>query len=213
MNILCKVIKSFVFFLNPNIEHRISSKINSTKYEIIPLTAYQRNCNSWRISCLIFFYFLRLRLEKKPHRKNAVLRHETIVNRLHVVLHFIRPGEFLLADRTGEDLPLMPFVVEEGVTLEAVFILERFLYIDFCAFRTLIDALVYRRVPEQIQTPHGHFRQLFRRILTLGRCSASCPALDGLATGRCVHVTVCLRCTSGRRCRVVIVVVIVYVIV
>lgn len=131
---------------------------------------------------------LRSGLQKKPHGEDAVLRHEAVVNGLHVVLHLVGPGELLLADWAREHLPLVALVVEERVSLEAVFVFERFLYIDFGTLGALVHALVYRRIPEQIQPSDGHFRELLRRVLALRGGAASRSSFDGLAAGRSAHL-------------------------
>lgn len=146
-----------------------------------------------------------LRREKKTKRHHAVLRHEAVVHGFHMILHFVRPGEFFSTYRTREYLPLMAFVVKKSVSLEAVFILERFLNVELRTLSALIDTLGYRGVTKEIQTANGHLGQLFSRILRV-RCGATPHAsLRHLSTRRCRHgsdlVTATRRRGIGGRCR------------
>jgi hypothetical protein len=117
-----------------------------------------------------------------------------------VVLHLVGPRELLGADRTGEDLALVAFVVEEGVPLEAVLVLEGLLYVDLGALGALVDALGYRGVAKQIEPAHRHLRQLLGRVLGLGGGPATHAPLWDLATRGGAHRT---RLTGAltRRCR------------
>lgn len=96
-----------------------------------------------------------------------------------MILHFVGPGKLFRAHRTREHFPLLPLVIQEGVPLEAVFVFERFREVHFGALRALIYALVYRRVPEQIQPSHRHFGELLGGILALRRHPAPDPSLFG----------------------------------
>lgn len=134
---------------------------------------------------LIFFVTHYLGGHKKPHGEDNIFGHEAIVNRLHVVLHFVGTREFLAAHGAREHLPLVALVVEERVSLEAILIFERFLNVDFGTFCALIHALVDARVTEQIQAPDGHLRQVFGGVGAGGRgASAGAPARRLLARRR-----------------------------
>lgn len=94
--------------------------------------------------------------QEKAEGHDAILGHEAVVNSLHVILHFVGSREFLAAHRTGENFPLVAFVIEEGVPLEAVLVLEGLLNVNFGALRALVDALGYRSVAKKIKAPHRH---------------------------------------------------------
>lgn len=111
--------------------------------------------------------------EEVQRIKLHILSHVALVRGLQVVLHLVGSRELLSAHRAGEDLTLSALVVQEGVSLEAVLILERLLDILFSTLRTLIDALADHRVPKEIKSPHTHLGQLLGRII--GR-TASLPA-------------------------------------
>lgn len=88
-----------------------------------------------------------------------------VMCRLQVVLHFVGPRELFAAHRARKHLPLGALVVEKGVPLEAVLVLERLLDVFLGTFRALVDALADDRVPEQIEATHTHFGELFRGIV------------------------------------------------
>lgn len=128
-----------------------------------------------------------LRREKKAKRHHAVLRHEAVVHGLHVVLHFVGPGELLAADRTREHLSLVALVIEERVPLEAVLVLEGLLDVELRALGALVHALGDRRVAKEIQAADRHLGQLFSGILGVGRGATSHAPLGHLAARRCGH--------------------------
>lgn len=145
-----------------------------------------------------------LRREKKAKGHNAVLGHEAVVHGLHVILHFVRPGELLAAYRAREHLPLVALVIEESVPLEAVLVLERFLYVELRALGALINALGDRGVTKEIQPAHGHLGQLFGRILRVGGRATSHASFRDLTTGWCGHsadLVAAGRRGVRRRCR------------
>lgn len=57
-----------------------------------------------------------------------------------MVLHFVGPRELFTADGARENLALTAFVIEEGVPLEAVLVLEGFDDVHLGAFNALVDA-------------------------------------------------------------------------
>lgn len=143
-----------------------------------------------------------LRREKKAERHHAVLGHEAIVHRLHVILHLVRPGELLAADGAREHLSLVALVVEERVPLEAVFIFERLLDVEFRALGALVNALGYRGVTKEIQAAHRHLCQLFGGILGVRGRATPHASLWHLAAGRRRHRTdlvAARRRVGGRR--------------
>lgn len=87
------------------------------------------------------------------------------MRRLQVVLHLVRSRELLAAHRTGEDLALRPLVVQEGVSLETVLVLERLGDVLFGAFRALVHPVADDGVLEEIQSAHTHLGQLLGRIV------------------------------------------------
>lgn len=96
-------------------------------------------------------------LVDEAHRVDGVrLGHVRFVGCLEVVLHFVRPGELLVAHRTGEDLPLGTLVVQEGVPLEAVFVLEGFLDVLLGTLHTLVYSVADAGISEEVQTSDGH---------------------------------------------------------
>lgn len=68
----------------------------------------------------------------------------------HVILHFIGSREFFATNWTWKDFTLMTLVIEEGVSLEAVFVFKGLLNVDFGALGALIDALRNRCIAEEI---------------------------------------------------------------
>lgn len=82
-----------------------------------------------------------------------------------MVLHFIGPREFPVAHGTWKDFTLRTLVVEERMSLEAVFVLECLLDIFLEAFRALVDAFADLGVTEEVQTAYGHFGELFGWIV------------------------------------------------
>jgi hypothetical protein len=65
--------------------------------------------------------------QEETQWKHTIFWHETVMNSFHVVLHFVRPREFFRTDRAWKDLPLVTLMIEERMTLEAIFIFECFL--------------------------------------------------------------------------------------
>jgi len=92
------------------------------------------------------------------------LRHVTFVHSLHVILHLVGPRKLFSAHRAREYFALVAFVVQEGVPLEAILVLERLQYVRFSAFQTFVDAFGHGGVPKQVQAAHRHLCQLFGRV-------------------------------------------------
>jgi hypothetical protein len=65
------------------------------------------------------------------------------MNTAQVVLHFVRTRKFTGADGAGEDLPHIPLVVEEGVTLKGVLVLEGLLDMKLLAFHTTVNSVLH----------------------------------------------------------------------
>lgn len=100
------------------------------------------------------------------HRVDLIgLGHVRLVRRLEVIFHFVRPGELLVAHWTGEDFSLGTFMVQEGMSLEAVFVLEGLLYVFLGTFHTLVDSVADTSVTEEIQPTNGHLGQSFGLIV------------------------------------------------
>jgi len=66
----------------------------------------------------------------------------TVVDLFQVLLHLVRPGELLGADRAGEHLASDALVVEECVPLEAVLVLEALKYLDLFTLNTSVGAVI-----------------------------------------------------------------------
>lgn len=109
------------------------------------------------------------------------------MHRLHVILHLVRPGELLAAHGAREHLSLMALVVEERVPLEAVFVFERLLDVEFRALGALVNALGYRGVTKEIQAAHRHLGQLFGGILGVRGRATPHASLWHLAARRRGH--------------------------
>ncbi|KAJ8870966.1 hypothetical protein PR048_027268 [Dryococelus australis] len=122
--------------------------------------------------------------KKKAKWKNAILGHETVMDRLHVVLHFVWARELLGTDRAREHLPLVTLMVEEGMPLEAVLVLEGLLHICLGALGALVHALGDRCVAEQVEASHTHLGQLFGRVLAGGGGAPPDPSLHRGTSGR-----------------------------
>lgn len=74
-----------------------------------------------------------------------------------MLLHLVGSGELLKADRAGEDLALLALVVEEGVPLEAILVLERLEDLHFVALEAAVGAVTGDLgVAQQVQSPHRH---------------------------------------------------------
>lgn len=80
--------------------------------------------------------------------RENILGHKALVDRFHVVLHFVGPREFLVTDRAGENFPLMALVIEERVSLEAVLVFECFHHFHFFTLCAFVQAFLYRRIPK-----------------------------------------------------------------
>ena len=79
---------------------------------------------------------------------------------LQVLFHLVRPGKLLSTDGTGEDLSGDPLVVQEGVALEAVLVLEALKNLDLFAFDTSVGPVIGNEgVFEQVQSTDGHVGQ------------------------------------------------------
>lgn len=85
---------------------------------------------------------------------DTILGHEAIVHGLHVILHLVRSRKFLAAHRARKHLALMALVVEERVSLKAVFVFEGLLDVELRAFGALIYTLADGCVTEEIQAAH-----------------------------------------------------------
>lgn len=118
---------------------------------------------------------------------DAILGHETVVYGLHVVFHFVWSGEFLAAHGAGKNLPLVALVVQKGVPLEAVLVLEGLLDVGLRALGALVDALGYGSVAEKVETSDRHLRELLGRVLRLGGGSSTHPTLGHLPTRGRAH--------------------------
>lgn len=58
----------------------------------------------------------------------------------HVIFHFVWSRKLFAAHRTGKHFALRALVIEEGVPLKTVFVLERFLNVLFGALGALVDS-------------------------------------------------------------------------
>ncbi len=79
-----------------------------------------------------------------------------------MILHFVGPGELPRADGTGKNLPHVPLVVEEGVSLETVFVLEGFWDSELLTLHAPVDPVLDGGVSEEIQSSDAHFRERLR---------------------------------------------------
>ena len=79
---------------------------------------------------------------------------------LEMLLHLVGAGELLGADRAGEHLPLLALVIQEGVALEAVLVLETLLQLHLVALEAAVGTVAGDlRVLEQVEPAHGHVLQ------------------------------------------------------
>ena len=77
------------------------------------------------------------------------------MNLLQVLFHFVWTGKLLSTYRTWEDFPLRAFVIEESVSLEAVFVLETLQDLNLLTFDTSIGSIIGNMgIFEQIKAPH-----------------------------------------------------------
>ena len=65
----------------------------------------------------------------------------TIMNLLQMLLHLVRTGEFFLTNRAGKYFSVSAFMIQEGVSLEAVFVLEALDNLDFLTLDTPVGAI------------------------------------------------------------------------
>jgi hypothetical protein len=61
------------------------------------------------------------------------LGYNAVMSLLQVLFHLIRTRKFLLTDRTWKHLSLLSFMIEEGMSLEAVLVLEVLANLHFFA--------------------------------------------------------------------------------
>ena len=77
-----------------------------------------------------------------------------------MLLHLVRAAELLAADRTRKDLALRALVVEEGVALKAVLVLETLADLGLLALQAAITAVLRDLgVAQQVQAAHRHVGQ------------------------------------------------------
>lgn len=107
-----------------------------------------------------------------------VLAHVALMGGLQVVLHLVGPRKLLAAHRTGKHLSLGALVVQKGMALETVLVLECFLNILFGAFRALVDTVADDGVFKEIQAAHTHLRQLLRGIFIRAARFSADPSTD-----------------------------------
>ena len=88
------------------------------------------------------------------------LRDDAVVHLLEMLLHLVRAGELFSAHRAGEHLPLLALVIQEGVALEAVFVLETLLQLHLVALQAAVGTVAGDlRVFEQVEPANGHVLQ------------------------------------------------------
>lgn len=99
-----------------------------------------------------------------------VLGNDAVVHLLQMLLHFVWPGELLLTHGAGEHLPVVALVIEEGVPLETVFVLEALDNLDLFALNAPVGAIARDvGIFEQVEAPDTHVLE------ALGLC----PGLRG----------------------------------
>jgi len=87
------------------------------------------------------------------------------VNGLEVVLEFVGSRKLASAHQARKHLALVAFVVEVGVPLEAVLVLERPRHVLLLAGDAAVHALLRDgSVAEEIQAPDRHLLQLLRVV-------------------------------------------------
>ena len=120
-----------------------------------------------------------------------VLGNDAVVDLLEVLLHLVRPGELLLTDRAGEDLPVGPLVVQKCVALEAVLVLEALHDLNLLTLYTAVRAVTCNvGIFEQIQPSDTHILQGLRvRTRLAGQVSPG----PGVRVGRLNGATGTLR--------------------
>jgi len=128
-------------------------------------------------------------LQEEADGDYAIFGHEAVMHGLHVVLHLVRPGELLAADRARKHFPLVALVVEEGVTLEAVLIFESLDHVGLFTLYALVHALGDGRVAEQVESSDRHLGQLLCCLVGARRPPARTPTHVCLGRRRrCGHV-------------------------
>ena len=75
----------------------------------------------------------------------------TVMNLLQMLLHLVRTGEFFLTNRAGKNFSVSAFMIQEGVSLEAVFVLEALDNLDLFTLNAPVGAITrYVGVFEQV---------------------------------------------------------------
>lgn len=82
----------------------------------------------------------------------ALFRHIALVRHFHVILHLIWPRELFPTHRAGEDFALRAFVVQEGVSLETVLVLECLLHVLLGTLGALVHSVLDACVAEEVET-------------------------------------------------------------
>lgn len=92
-------------------------------------------------------------------------RHGVVVNGLEVVLEFVGPWKLASAHQTWKHFALVAFVVEVGVSLEAVLVFERPRHVLLFARDATVHALLRNgSVAEEVQAANRHLLQLLRVV-------------------------------------------------
>ena len=119
-------------------------------------------------------------------------RHGVVVDRFQMVFQFVGSGELATAHQTRKHLALVALMIEIGVSLEAVLILESARHVLLLAGYAAVHALLRDgSVAKQVQAADRHLLQLLR-VVAVGAGHEQ-RAVGGRAvlrrTGRVVHAT------------------------
>ena len=122
-------------------------------------------------------------------RLGLVLGDDTVVDLLQMLLHLVWTRKLLLTHRTRKHFPVCPLVVEEGVSLEAVLVLEALVDLDLLTLDAPVAAVAGDvRVLEQVQPPDTHVTQRLGVSAWLRGEVAAC-AVVGVGAGLGLTVT------------------------
>ena len=90
-------------------------------------------------------------------RAGVSLGNNTVVHLLQMLLHLVRTRKFFLAHWTWEHLTLLALMIQEGMALEAVLVLEGLQYLHLLTFKTPEGAITrHLCILQQVQPSHRH---------------------------------------------------------
>jgi len=152
---------------------------------------------------------VRKRKARKKWKRSSILgnsiigiaifpRHGVIVNCFKMVFQFIGSGEFTTTHQTREHLALVTLVIEIGVPLEAVLILESPRHVLLLAWDATVHAFLRDgSVAKQVQAADRHFLELLR-VVAVGTSHEQSAVRGRAVLRRTSHVVQAARAVHQR---------------